>query len=397
MQSVPFSKMSVNGNNFVILDETQNALLSERQKSEFAYFATDTNFGIGCDNLLVIQACTENVLQKINTNRMYWQQLPESASADYLFRMFEPSGEEALSCGNGLKCIASYLFSRYGLKQAKITTEIPLEKPRVVMIGTDSNTHMSWANLGFPRRVPQSLYHSSGSQITDEQIDWIEGIQVEFRENDLSPYATERRLTLSGHLVFTGEPHLVVLESGLSVPGLSRTLFTATTNETIKGKQTDRRVNFGSSLIQLIGSIVNKSYRHIFPSGININFVRQLPQKQCIEYRCFERGIEKETLACGTGALAVAFVMRRLQKISEGGITVIPHRCRYYQPDAEIKVEEKPDGWVLSSRPRYLFAGNYHFISAYDQPGEKARFERAEQFKGIAESSEPKSAALVTL
>ena len=56
MQSVPFSKMSVNGNNFVILDETQQPVLSERQKSEFAYFATDTNFGVGCDNLLVVQA-----------------------------------------------------------------------------------------------------------------------------------------------------------------------------------------------------------------------------------------------------------------------------------------------------------------------------------------------------
>ena len=389
--------MSVNGNNFVILDETHHPLLSEPQKSEFAYFATDTNFGVGCDNMLVVQACTDDVLKQINSNRRYWRQLPDVSGADYLFRMFEPNGEEALSCGNGLKCIASYLYSRYGFKRAKIATEVPLDQPRVVMIGTDSDSQMSWVNLGFPRRVPEPLFHPPGSQAKEGPIDWIDGIQIKLRENDLAPYTTERQLTLSGHLVFTGEPHLVLLASGLSVPELNHTLFTATTDGIKKDEHADRRVNFGSSLIQLIGSIVNKTYRHVFPAGININFVRPLPQNQIVEYRCFERGIEKETLACGTGAMAVAFVMRHLQKVSDRLITVIPHRCRYYQPDAEIRVEEKPEGWVLSSRPRYLFAGNYHFTSAYDQPGENVRRHRTQNFTGIVESSAPKFTAPATL
>lgn len=397
MKSIPFFKMSVNGNNFVILDETQHPILSESQKAEFAYFATDTNFGIGCDNMLVVQASTADVLREINAERRYWSELPEYSNTEYLFRMFEPNGEEALSCGNGLKCIARYLLLQYALKQAKILTEVPLENPRVVTIGTDTNTKKSWANLGFPRRIPESLYHPQEPQALDKQIDWIEGIQVKFRENDLVPYTTEKHLTLSGYLVFTGEPHLVVLQAGISIPELRRTLFTASTDGTTKVGGSDKRINFGSSLIQLIGSYVNKNYRHIFPDGININFVRYLPQHRSVEYRCFERGIEKETLACGTGALAVAFVMRSIHIINDRVITVWPLRCRCCQPDAEIKVEEMPEGWVLSSRPKYLFSGYYHFASAYDQMSAEALFDESERLTGLGEPLEPKFTYPVTL
>ena len=142
-------------------------------------------------------------------------------------------------------------------------------------------------------------------------------------------------------------------------------------------------------MIQLIGSYVNKNCRHLFPAGININFAHYSPQQQRVEYRWFERGIEKETLACGTGALAVAFVMRWLKMIDDRVITVLPHCCRYYHPDAELVVEERPDGWVLSSQPKYLFAGDYHFNSAYDQPGKEAFFDQSKHFAGIAESTKP--------
>jgi diaminopimelate epimerase len=397
MQSIPFSKMSVNGNNFVILDETQYSYLNEPQKSEFAYYATNSNFGVGCDNMLVVQECTDTTIETIASARKYWEHQPTSTNADYIFRMFEPNGEEALSCGNGLKCIACYLFSRYGLKRAEILTEIPLERPRAVTIGTRSNSHVSWVNLGVPRRVPESLYCPQNQHHLNEQIDYIEKILVKFRKNDLSPYTTDNRLSLSGYLVFTGEPHLVVLNSGLSVPELSHTLFTASKVGRPTNDTTDKRVNFGSSLIQLVGSIVNKTYRHLFPAGININFVNYLEKQRIVEYRCFERGIEKETLACGTGALAVAFVLRQLQIIKDQTITVWPHCCRYYQSDAELIVEEKPEGWVLSSRPKYLFSGNYHFTSAYDQLGEMDNRVHSQYYNDVVRPQPPDSATAVGL
>ena len=385
MHSIQFSKMSVNGNNFVILDETNHTILNESQKSEFAYYATNTNFGVGCDNMLVIQRFNREVMSAINDERSYWQQLPNDKLSNYIFRMFEPNGEEALSCGNGLKCIAKYLYRKYGLTEAQIMTEVPLDQPSIVKIGTDEKKQTNWVNLGFPRKVPQTLYQPKNQKAINEQIDLVDNIKISLRENDLQPYSEKKQLILSGYLVFTGEPHLVIFDSGLSIPDIWNTLFAATSLTPVKQGGIEKRINFGHNFIQLIGSILNKSYRNVFPAGININFARYLPQQRAVEYRCFERGIEKETLACGTGALAVAFIMKHLKLVTDSTIRVWPHLCNQYQPNTEIKIEEKPNGWKLSSTPKYLFDGNYYFNSKQNQFNGK---DKSDKYKYISSAAE---------
>ena len=78
-----------------------------------------------------------------------------------------------------------------------------------------------------------------------------------------------------------------------------------------------------------------------------------------MEYRCFERGINRETLACGTGALAVSFVARHLNLIREKQITVWPHRSRWYVPDASIRVEEDKMCWFIYGKPMLLLKGKF--------------------------------------
>jgi diaminopimelate epimerase len=58
-----------------------------------------------------------------------------------------------------------------------------------------------------------------------------------------------------------------------------------------------------------------------FPEGTNVNFV-EITSPSSIALRTFERGVEEETLACGTGAVAAAIISRKLGKILPNSVKV---------------------------------------------------------------------------
>jgi diaminopimelate epimerase len=66
----------------------------------------------------------------------------------------------------------------------------------------------------------------------------------------------------------------------------------------------------GKVTVQQLGSEVRR-HPHFGPKGTNVNFVQRLGPNQ-IRVRTFERGVEGETLACGTGVTAAALVSARL-------------------------------------------------------------------------------------
>ena len=345
-----FTKWTSFGNTFVLLDESKGPALSEVEKSRFAFQATNASFGVGSDNFLVIQPCTTSVLRSINRARGYWQALPDTSQADLVFRMFEPDGEEAFSCGNGLMAIAAYLRQCHGVSSARVLTEVPFASPRAVEIGTHAVEGWSWASLGAPRRVPEEIVSATLRAPYNDHMDRLQKLTIPFRRHDLSPYIESVALDIWGYLVFTGEPHLVVFpEEVFPSEELVQTVFA--------GEGSNVRAEFGSRLVHRIGWAINNELPELVPRGLNVNFARVTSDGGAVEYRCFERGIYRETLACGTGALAVAYVCRALGIWEGESCELRPYGCRRYDPTATIGVHQDRDSWVLSGRPKALFRG----------------------------------------
>jgi len=352
---IPFVKYTSCGNNFVIVDATEDSPATDLEWSQFAAHATSTNFGIGCDNLLIIQRSTTKTIDAIIENRNYWDTRPDLSAADFIFRMFEPNGDEAACCGNGLICIADFLRQKYGICSARIATEIPLNKPNIVSIGS-YDRDSSWVNLGFPRKTPTKLFPPHHGTLVGDNIDVIEELTITFRNDDLKAYTDNPSLTLKGYLVFTGEPHLVVFpDHDFSNPTLANLIFGSTLN----GKQSeDNRMGIGSWLVHRIGSFINKRCRTLFPEGISVNFTR-VNNIDAVQNRCFERGINRETLACSTGALAVAYMVQQLFDLEINNINLLPLRCRDEHKDALIRIQQTEAGWCLTTTPYKLFEGHY--------------------------------------
>ena len=110
---------------------------------------------------------------------------------------------------------------------------------------------------------------------------------------------------------------------------------------------------------------------YLFPAGVSVNFVRLHPDN-VVEYRCFERGINRESLACGTGALACAYVTHHLRGADEHITNVFPSRCRWYDPEARIQVSHDRTVWMLESSPTKLFEGNYVAIErVFENPADE--------------------------
>lgn len=96
---LPFTKMHGLGNDFVVLNAVQAPVdLSAGQIRLLA----DRRFGIGCDQLLMIEPAT-------------------SARADFRYRIFNADGAEVEQCGNGVRCIGDYL-RRQGLLESNTLT-----------------------------------------------------------------------------------------------------------------------------------------------------------------------------------------------------------------------------------------------------------------------------------
>lgn len=97
--------------------------------------------------------------------------------------------------------------------------------------------------------------------------------------------------------------------------------------------------------------------RYADPEGVNINFVEE--KDGVFHVRTYERGVEDETLACGTGATSVAIACHHLGKLGD------KNTCHIKMPGGNLKVEfqKSPSGTYeniyLTGPAKCVFKGNW--------------------------------------
>jgi diaminopimelate epimerase len=359
MYRISFSFYSVLGNTFALLDETTGLALSEAEKSRFAHLACSEGLGIGADNLLALQRAEPAILEEIKTQRHPSLCIPDFSIQDgapFVFRMFEPDGSEALCCGNGLLAMALHADFFYGMEGASILTELPAGSPVLRTIGRCERPGCYRVDLGPPRPVPETFVPQGFIVQREGAFGLFEG----FRAAGLPGGGwSQAGPALSGYAVHTGEPHLVFLESTADTPE-SKRIFTSLFDCPLERPSSGFAVcrNESHELLRALGLAFNANAQFLFPRGVNLVFARVVEASGTLEFRCFERGIRKETLACGTGAAAAASLAHHLGLVVSDRITVRPTRCAWSNPneDMTLTLTRRPGGsWILSGSPLLLY------------------------------------------
>ncbi len=227
------------GNDFMVIDAINQAIdLSTEQIQRLA----DRHLGIGFDQLLLVE-------------------LPQIATAEFRYRIFNADGGEVEQCGNGARCFAVFVRER-GLTLNKA---IPVETASgLIYLTVEANGEIT-VDMGVPDFNPQSLPFLVGT----EGVPTVQtGNAVEY---DLVLKA--KKYTLMA--VSMGNPHAVLQVDAVE-----------------------------STAVAEIGAIIGADSH--FPQGVNVGFM-QILDRQSLRLRVFERGAG-ETLACGTGACAAAAV-----------------------------------------------------------------------------------------
>jgi diaminopimelate epimerase len=146
-----------------------------------------------------------------------------------------------------------------------------------------------------------------------------------------------------------GEPRNLCLNLPLTYDGVSHTVHFVNTG-------VPHVVSFTSDLDSLDINSLGKKIRHhpaFSPQGTNVNFA--FLQPDCSLFvRTFERGVEAETLACGTGAAAVGVIASQIYNLSS------PIRIHFAGGDMDITFSDTNFfDLSLIGPARHVFSGFY--------------------------------------
>ncbi len=219
MESIPFTKMSGSGNDFIIVDN-RDEVVDEADLPRFIRQVCRRKMSVGADGLILIES---------------------SRNADFSWRFFNSDGSKAEMCGNGARCAA-----RFAAVNGIAGNDLTFETDTGIVHGRVQGDR---ARVKMPDPLDLRL--------------------------DFSVNLKGGPLELSS--VNTGVPHVVII-----------------------------RPDVDDMEVVPLGREIR--YHEMFaPAGTNVNFVSPLEPGR-LAIRTYERGVEDETLACGTGSIAAALV-----------------------------------------------------------------------------------------
>jgi len=215
-----------------------------------------------------------------------------SETADFRMRMFNPDGSEAEMCGNAIRCVAKYVYDRGMTDRDEIDVETGAGVLHLALIVADGAVERVRVNMGEPR-----LERSEIPMTGEPGRVLCEPLEVAGRTFEVS-------------CVSMGNPHTVIRVED-------------PTDELVLG--------WGPKI----------ENHQAFPARTNVEFVQVLSRTE-LRQRTWERGAG-ETLACGTGASAVAVA------VALNGWTERTVRVRLLGGDLEIEWAE--DNGVYMTGP----------------------------------------------
>jgi len=270
-----FTKMQGIGNDYVYVNCFEENI---ENPPELSIAISDRHFGVGSDGLIMIMP---------------------SPVADARMRIFNADGSEAQMCGNGIRCVAKYLYECGIKKSDRLTIETAAGIKTIELTTASGNVTQVKVEMG----IPGLLRNEIPMLGENEQV-----IDVPLQVNDT---------VLNITCVSMGNPHCITFVDDVDSVDLN-----------VTGKAIENH--------------------ELFPERINAHFVQQISADK-VKMRTWERG-SGETLACGTGAVATG-VACVLNKFTERVINT-------QLPGGELTVEWTEDNKTYMTGPaEFVFTG----------------------------------------
>jgi diaminopimelate epimerase len=227
-----FTKMQGAGNDYIYVDCFQES--TPPDPAGLSRAISDRHFGVGADGLILI--CP-------------------SAQADARMRMFNADGSEAEMCGNGIRCVAKYLYDHGIVRKPALTVETGRGILTLELELAGGSVRQVRVDMGEPileaKRIPTTLPGNPPVQAA---------LRVDGQ-------------TLTVTCLSMGNPHCITFVDEIA-----------------------------DALVLGLGPKIEQ--HEAFPRRTNVEFVH-VNRPDDVTVRVWERG-SGETLACGTGACAVA-------------------------------------------------------------------------------------------